>query len=188
MLLMATNVMGQERIPASVSELKKWEKNQKAKAQEGDADACRLLALSNPKKYESYKTRALELYEKQQTGEAYYHMAELMTNDAPKRTSYLKKASNMGYGKAKEQLEIVSRRETVVGKAKNKGKRNNALSLMTKTPKQQRSSKTKSVQTQKNVSPEQRTIAENARRKLYEGRHQSQTQPAQAAGYSAVAK
>jgi len=110
-LILSTVIVGkaQNAIPKSVSELAKWEKTMKAKANNGDADACRLLALSNWEKYAGYGQHAMELYSEQKTGEAYYHMAELCINDTELRDSFLLQSKQLGYAKASEQIEALKK-------------------------------------------------------------------------------
>ena len=110
-LILSSVIVGkaQNAIPKSVSELTKWEKVMKAKAINGDADACRLLALSNWEKYAGYGQHAMELYSEQKTGEAYYHMAELCINDTELRDSFLLQSKQLGYAKASEQIEALKK-------------------------------------------------------------------------------
>ena len=104
-----TICQAQNNIPKTVDELRKWEKAMIVKANEGDADACRLLAMSNMEKYGYYGQRAIEIYQQQATGEAYYHMAELYANDIERRDSLLLLASQQGYAQADKQIEALKR-------------------------------------------------------------------------------
>lgn len=97
----------QNDIPKTVRELGKWEKAMKVKADEGDVDACRQLGLSNYQKYAYYGLRAMELYQQQGTGEAYYHLAELNPDNVELRDSLLRLSSQMGYAKADEQIQVL---------------------------------------------------------------------------------
>lgn len=110
-LILSTVIVGkaQNAIPQSLRELSKWEKAMKAKANNGDADACRLLALSNWEKYAGYGQHAMELYSEQKTGEAYYRMAELCINDTELRDSFLLQSKQLGYAKASEQIEALKK-------------------------------------------------------------------------------
>ena len=110
-LILSSVIVGkaQKAIPQSISELSKWEKAMKVKANSGDADACRLLALSNWEKYAGYGQHAMELYSEQKTGEAYYHMAELCINDTELRDSFLLQSKQLGYAKASEQIEALKK-------------------------------------------------------------------------------
>ncbi|WP_155808762.1 molecular chaperone DnaJ [Xylanibacter brevis] len=110
-LILSTVIVGkaQNAIPQSLRELSKWEKAMKVKANSGDADACRLLALSNWEKYAGYGQHAMELYSEQKTGEAYYHMAELCINDTELRDSFLLQSKQLGYAKASEQIEALKK-------------------------------------------------------------------------------
>lgn len=107
--ILLTTIAGQAQndVPKTVRELGKWEKTMKARANEGDADACRQLGLSNYQKYAYYGLRAMELYQQQGTAEAYYHLAELNADNVELRDSLLRLASQMGYAKADEQIQIV---------------------------------------------------------------------------------
>lgn len=100
---------GSDNLPTTVSQLKKWEKEMKQKAANGDADACRLLFLSNRDKYSSYGLQAAEIYGSQKTGEAYYHLAEIFSYNVERRDSLLRLSSQMGYTKATEQIEALAK-------------------------------------------------------------------------------
>ena len=114
MLLLLTistgaQAQGSDNLPTTVSQLKKWEKEMKQKAANGDADACRLLFLSNRDKYSSYGLQAAEIYGSQKTGEAYYHLAEIFSYNVERRDSLLRLSSQMGYTKATEQIEALAK-------------------------------------------------------------------------------
>lgn len=100
---------GSDNLPTTVSQLKKWEKEMKQKAANGDANACRLLFLSNRDKYSSYGLQAAEIYGSQKTGEAYYHLAEIFSYNVERRDSLLRLSSQMGYAKATEQIEALAK-------------------------------------------------------------------------------
>jgi hypothetical protein len=95
--------------PATASELERWEKMTIAKAQNGDVEACRLLYLSNHTKFAGFGQHAIEVYEQQQTGEAYYHLAELYADDVELRDSLLRRSADMGYEPAVQQIEGIQK-------------------------------------------------------------------------------
>jgi len=111
LLTISTGAQAQDsdNLPITVNQLKKWEKEMKQKAGNGDADACRLLFLSNRDKYSSYGLQAAEIYGSQKTGEAYYHLAEIFSYNVERRDSLLRLSSQMGYAKATEQIEVLSK-------------------------------------------------------------------------------
>lgn len=117
MVLMALTVAvvawGDNDIPQSIAKLKKWEKATKQKAAEGDADACRMLYMSNQDKYADYGQQAVKLYEKQGTAEAYYHLAEIYAFDTDRRDSLLQRSADMGYQPATEQIASLNREVAV---------------------------------------------------------------------------
>ena len=92
---------------------KKYSKGKKMlqeAADAGCADACRLMYKLEPSK-EYYRERAVAIYKKQNTGDAYYKIANMYSNDRGVCLRWLKTSMDYGYSKAMSDLLTMYKNE-----------------------------------------------------------------------------
>ena len=91
--------------------LKNGQKLLKQAADAGDADACKLMYKIDPIKNLRYKELAVDKYKSIQTGEAYYNIADLYSDDRNVCLRWLKTAMDYGNEKASKDMDRFYRQE-----------------------------------------------------------------------------
>ena len=80
-------------------------------ADKGCAEACHLIYKLEPVENEYYRDQAVAIYKKQATGEAFYKIADLYSNDRLVCQRWLKTAMDFGYAKAQSDLSAMYNRQ-----------------------------------------------------------------------------